>query len=125
MALAQRFDFAEDNAHTGFRLAHFEWYNWGTYDGDIFSLDMERENALLTGDIGSGKSTVVDALTTLLVPHNRIVYNKAAGAGSRERSLYSYIVGEYKSVRDETFGSAKAAVLRDPNDTFTVLLARF
>ena len=125
MALAQRFDFAEDNAHTGFRLAHFEWYNWGTYDGDIFSLDMERENALLTGDIGSGKSTVVDALTTLLVPHNRIVYNKAAGAGSRERSLYSYIVGEYKSVRDETFGSAKAAALRDPNDTFTVLLARF
>lgn len=125
MAVEARFDFAEDNAHTGFRLAHFEWYNWGTYDGDIFSLDLERENALLTGDIGSGKSTVVDALTTLLVPHNRIVYNKAAGAESRERSLYSYIVGEYKSVRDETFGSAKAAALRDPNTTFTVLLARF
>ncbi len=125
MAVAQRFDFAEDNAHTGFRLAHFEWYNWGTYDGDIFALDLERENALLTGDIGSGKSTVVDALTTLLVPHNRIVYNKAAGAESRERSLYSYIVGEYKSVRDETFGSAKAAALRDPNTTFSVLLARF
>ncbi len=125
MAVEQRFDFAEDNAHTGFRLAHFEWYNWGTYDGDIFSLDLERENALLTGEIGSGKSTVVDALTTLLVPHNRIVYNKAAGAESRERSLYSYIVGEYKSVRDETFGSAKAAALRDPNTTFTVLLARF
>lgn len=125
MAVEQRFDFAEDNAHTGFRLAHFEWYNWGTYDGDIFALDLERENALLTGDIGSGKSTVVDALTTLLVPHNRIVYNKAAGAESRERSLYSYIVGEYKSVRDETFGSAKAAALRDPSNTFSVLLARF
>ncbi len=125
MAIAQRFDFAEDNAHTGFRLAHVEWYNWGTYDGDIFALDLERKNALLTGDIGSGKSTVVDALTTLLVPHNRIVYNKAAGAESRERSLHSYIVGEYKSVRDETFGSAKAAALRDPSKTFTVLLARF
>ncbi len=125
MAIEARLDFAEDNAHTGFRLAHFEWYNWGTYDGDIFSLDTERENALLTGDIGSGKSTIVDALTTLLVPHNRIVYNKAAGAESRERTLYSYIVGEYKSVRDETFGSAKAAALRDPDKTFTVLLARF
>ncbi len=125
MAVEARFDFAEDNAHTGFRLAHFEWYNWGTYDGDIFSLDLERENALLTGDIGSGKSTVVDALTTLLVPYNRIIYNKAAGAESRERSLYSYIVGEYKSVRDETFGSARAAALRNPDSTFTVLLARF
>lgn len=121
----QRFDLAEDNAHTGFRLGHFEWYNWGTYDGDIFTLDLERENGLLTGDIGSGKSTVVDALTTLLVPHSRIVYNKAAGAQSKERSLYSYIVGEYKSVRDETFGSAKAATLRDPNNTFSVLLACF
>ncbi len=125
MAIEQRFDFAEDNAHTGFRLGHFEWYNWGTYDGDIFSIDLDQENALLTGDIGSGKSTIVDAMTTLLVPHNRIVYNKAAGAESRERSLYSYIVGEYKSVRDETFGSAKAAALRDPSKTFTVLLARF
>ncbi len=125
MAIEARLDFATDNAHTGFRLAHFEWYNWGTYDGDIFSLDPMRENALLTGDIGSGKSTIVDALTTLLVPHNRIVYNKAAGAESRERSLYSYIVGEYKNVRDETFGSAKAAALRDPQNTFTVLLARF
>jgi len=125
MAVEARFDFAEDNAHTGFRLARFEWYNWGTYDGDIFALDLERENALLTGDIGSGKSTVVDALTTLLVPHNRIVYNKAAGAESRERSLHSYIVGEYKSVKDETFGSAKAAALRNPDETFSVLLARF
>ncbi len=123
--MEQRFDFAEDNAHTGFRLAHFEWYNWGTYDREIFSLDMQRENALLTGDIGSGKSTVVDALTTLLVPHNRIVYNKAAGAESRERSLYSYIVGEYKSLKDDTYGTAKAASLRDPAKSFTVLLARF
>ena len=120
-----RFDFAQDNAHTGFRLAHFEWYNWGTFDRAVFSLDLKRENALLTGDIGSGKSTVVDALTTLLVPHNRIVYNKAAGAESRERTLYSYIVGEYKSVKDDIFGTAKATSLRDAAKTFSVLSARF
>ena len=120
-----RLDFAADDAVTGFRLAHFEFYNWGTYDGAVYTLEMEKQNALLTGDIGSGKSTIVDALTTLLVPHNRIVYNKAAGAESKERSLYSYIVGEYKSVKDELFGSAKAASLRDPAETFTVLLARF
>ncbi len=120
-----RFDFAEDDALTGFRLAHFDFFNWGTYDGAIYSLDLEQHNALLTGDIGSGKSTVVDALTTLLVPHNRIVYNKAAGAESRERTLYSYIVGEYKSIKDDTFGSAKAASLRKPEETFSVLLARF
>ncbi len=118
-------DFASDNAHTGFRLALFEWFNWGTFDKAIFSIDLKRENALLTGDIGSGKSTIVDAITTLLVPHHRIVYNKAAGAQGKERTLYSYIVGEYKSIRDENFGTAKAAALRDPSKTFSVLLACF
>lgn len=120
-----RFDFADDDALTGFRLARFDFFNWGTYDAAIYSLDLEKRNALLTGDIGSGKSTIVDALTTLLVPHSRIVYNKAAGAESRERTLYSYIVGEYKSVKDDTFGSARAASLRKAEETFSVLLARF
>lgn len=120
-----RFDFAEDDSLAGFRLARFEFYNWGTFDGRIFTIEPQGRNALLTGEIGSGKSTIVDALTTLLVPHQRIIYNKAAGAESRERSLESYILGEYKSVKDETFGSKKAATLREASETFSVLLARF
>jgi uncharacterized protein YPO0396 len=31
-------------------------------------MQLDGKNALLTGDIGSGKSTLVDAVTTLLVP---------------------------------------------------------
>ena len=119
-----RFDFAEDDATTGFRLEDFELYNWGTYDKKIQTLHLGGNNALLTGDIGSGKSTIVDALTTLIVPHNKIVFNKAAGATTKERTLYSYIVGEYKSAKDENFGHAKAVSLRDEK-SFTVLLARF
>jgi uncharacterized protein YPO0396 len=42
----------------------------------VWSLTLGGKNALLTGDIGSGKSTLVDAITTLLVPANRISYNK-------------------------------------------------
>ncbi|MBA1437583.1 MAG: ATP-dependent exonuclease SbcCD, C subunit-like protein [Epsilonproteobacteria bacterium] len=119
-----RFDFATDDATTGFRLERFELYNWGTYDKKIVSLEMGRENALLTGDIGSGKSTIVDALTTLLVPHQKIIYNKAAGANTKERTLYSYIVGEYKATQDEDFGFSKAVALRDES-SFSVLLGRF
>ncbi|MCF6309867.1 MAG: hypothetical protein L3J19_05270 [Sulfurimonas sp.] len=122
--MEQRFDFATDDTKAGFRLDAFEFYNWGTYDG-YFRLELGKNNALLTGDIGSGKSTVVDALTTLLVPHQRIVYNKAAGAESKERSLNSYILGEYKSSKDENFTSAKAVALRDATNTFSVLLANF
>ncbi len=119
-----RFDFADDDRSAGFRLENFEFYNWGTYDKKIVSLNLSKNNALLTGDIGSGKSTVVDALTTLLVPHQKITYNKAAGANTKERSLHSYIVGEYKSTQDENFGHSKAVSLRDES-SFSVILGRF
>ena len=54
--------------------------NWGTFDDRVWILTPDGRNTLLTGDIGSGKSTIVDAITTLLLPAHRIAYNKAAGA---------------------------------------------
>ncbi len=123
--MEQRFDFATDDTRAGFRLGFFELYNWGTYDKSIIRLALDGHDGLLTGDIGSGKSTVVDALTTLLVPHQKIIYNKAAGSQTKERSLSSYILGEYKSSKDENFSSAKAVTLRESKDSFTVLLAHF
>ena len=119
-----QFDFASDDALTGFRLQRFELLNWGTFDRHIWRIDPDGRNSLLTGDIGSGKSTLVDALTTLLAPHNRITYNKAAGAEGRERSLYSYVRGEYKSEQDEATQTARAIALRDEKN-YTVLLAYF
>jgi uncharacterized protein YPO0396 len=119
-----RFDFAADDTSAGFRLEYFELYNWGTYNNTIAKLSLDKSNGLLTGDIGSGKSTIVDALTTLIVPHQKIIYNKAAGANTKERSLHSYIIGEYKSSQDENFGNSKAISLRDEKN-FTVILGRF
>lgn len=119
-----RFDYADDDTRTGFRLKEFELYNWGTYDKQVVTLCLDKNNALLTGDIGSGKSTIVDAITTLLVPHQKITFNKAAGAESKERTLRSYILGEYKSSQDETLRNARAIALRDES-SFSVLLARF
>ncbi len=119
-----RFDFARDDSKTGFRLHSFSLYNWGTYDKDIFAFDLGGDNALLTGDIGSGKSTVVDALTTLLVPTQKITYNKAAGSKAKERTLHSYVVGEYKTSQNEDHGQKQSIALRDHN-SYTVLCANF
>lgn len=114
-----------DALKPGFRLQKLEVRNWGTFDGTVWKICPDGHNALLTGDIGSGKSTLVDALTTLLVPGNRITYNKAAGADARERSPYSYILGEYKNVQSEVSGSRKAQFLRHADKDYSVLLATF
>jgi uncharacterized protein YPO0396 len=113
--------FAEERV--GFRLRRFELRNWGTFDRQVWSLRLDGDNALVTGDIGSGKSTLVDGLTTLLVPPGKISYNKAAGAEFRERSVTSYVLGHYKSERG-TGTSAKPVALRG-SDQYSVLLAVF
>jgi uncharacterized protein YPO0396 len=109
---------------SGFRLARLELYNWGTFDQHVWTLDANARTALLTGDIGSGKSTIVDAVTTLLLPANRISYNKAAGAETRERSLRSYVLGFYKSERNEVTGTTRPVGLRD-GTKFSVILGVF
>ena len=109
---------------TGFRLARLELYNWGTFGGRVWSLGLDGKNTLLTGDIGSGKSTIVDAVTTLLLPAQRISYNKAAGADTRERSLRSYVLGYYKTERNEVTGATKPVALRDGSD-YSVILGVF
>lgn len=117
-------DFVADDHRVGFRLQRLEVLNWGTFDRRVWRYELNGRNGLLTGDIGSGKSTLVDALTTLLVPAQRVAYNKAAGADARERSLRSYVLGHYKSERSEVTGSARAVALRDAS-SYSVILGVF
>ncbi len=112
-------------APLGFRLRRLEIYNWGTFDQRVWSFDPNGDNALLTGDIGSGKSTLVDAVTTLLLPAHRISYNKAAGATTRERDLRSYVRGHYRSERNETTGTSRPVALRTSPATYSVILGVF
>ncbi len=117
-------DLAGQEERAGFRLHRLEVYNWGTFDGKVWSLQAGGDNVLLTGDIGSGKSTLVDAVTTLLAPAQRIAYNKAAGAEAKERTLRSYVLGYFKSERGEAGLSAKPVALRDHNN-YSVILGVF
>ena len=124
MNIPSTIDWESSDNHTGFRLHCFELLNWGTFHKHIWSLPQKGTNSLLTGDIGSGKSTLVDGLTTLLVSPQKIVYNKAAGADTKERNLKSYVHGYYKSEKDSHTFSAKSVALRI-DDSYSVLLANF
>ncbi|MCX9083764.1 MAG: AAA family ATPase [Candidatus Methanoperedens sp.] len=117
-------DFTPDKTQIGFRLQRLEMFNWGTFDKKIWKIEPYGFNSLLTGDIGSGKSTLVDAITTMLVPHHKIIYNKAAGAEGKERTLFSYVRGEYTNRKNELDNSSKPVFLRSESD-YTVLVTNF
>lgn len=124
------FDMVEQNLQTlptqvreGTRLQRVELYNWGTFHNKIWTLSVDGDTALLTGDVGSGKSSVVDAVTTLLVPPQKTVYNKAADASAKERSVTSYFLGYYG--QEEGYeGKGKPLALRTKS-SYCVLLAEF
>jgi uncharacterized protein YPO0396 len=127
LPVQQELDFIGDDfdrPSSGFRLHYFELLNWGTFHNKIWSIRLDGKNGLLTGDIGSGKSTFMDALTTLLVPPNKIAYNKAAGAETRERTLKSYVEGHYKRERMDDRAAARPVALRGPGN-YSILLGYF
>jgi uncharacterized protein YPO0396 len=110
----------------GWRLGLLEMANWGTFGGGrVHQLRPEGGWTLLVGENGSGKSTAIDALRTLLAPRAilRGSFNDAAGGqGKRDRTLASYIRGQWSAARDEE--GTKAQFLRD-EEVPTHLLAVF
>ena len=120
----QSLEFISDDNAAGFRLWRLEVLNWGTFTQRIWKLDSGGANTLLTGNIGSGKSTIADAIITLLVPPRKIVYNKAAGAELRERTAASYVLGGYKSLKNELTNKSEPIFLREPGN-YSVILGHF
>lgn len=103
---------------TGIRLKSLQIHNWGTFNG-TYEYFPDGKNSLLTGESGSGKSTVVDALSTLLVNASKRTYNKAADASARERTEVSYVLGYYGKKSD-----TGAEALRDYK-SYSVILGVF
>jgi len=74
-----------------FTLAQLEVYNWGPFRG-LHRADFDPTATAIIGPTGSGKTTLVDALMTLLVAQPR--YNLASTGGHEsDRTLISYVRG--------------------------------
>ncbi|MBF2053124.1 MAG: hypothetical protein IGS03_06615 [Candidatus Sericytochromatia bacterium] len=113
-------------AEAGFRFHYAEILNWGTFDKQIYRIGPEGENSLITGANGSGKTTYIDALLTLLVPEKRMrFYNQSSGASTRhERTEESYMLGEYGQAEHES-GTEVQRLRARKDGFFSVLLASF
>lgn len=75
----------------GYRLRHLELYNWGGFEG-YHSAEIDPAGTAIVGPTGSGKTTLVDALMTLLGTNPK--YNLASTGGHEsDRDLVSYVRG--------------------------------
>jgi len=118
--------FSTSSNTAGFRLQYMEIFNWGTFDDQIFKIEPKGNNSLLTGANGSGKTTFIDALLTLLVPSKRDrFYNQSSGVQKKgDRDEESYVLGHYGDIQKEGDLSSTTQMLRDKK-TYSVLLASF
>lgn len=87
--------FNTDPQVAGFKLDYMEVWNWGTFNDKIYRMSPYGNNSLLTGANASGKSTLIDALLTLLVPQQRKrFYNQSSGTekkGNRTDITYIFL----------------------------------
>ncbi len=116
---------AHGSRRPGLRLHRVEVLNWGTFDHKVAVLEVSGGNCLLTGQVGAGKSTIVDAVSLVMNPPSQITFNQAAGASRRERTLTSYVLGAYRNVSDEQTGSSRPDYLRRAAGAQSVVLTVF
>ncbi len=117
--------FDTETPESGFRMTTLELFNWGTFDKKVWRIYPRGKNSLLTGGNGSGKTTVVDAILSLLVPPGKRYYNQSSGTDKkRDRTEETYIKGAYKTTQNEGELSAKTRYLRTTDD-FSVILGVF
>ncbi|GAB2472218.1 ATP-binding protein [Jatrophihabitans fulvus] len=110
--------------------------NWGGFDG-IHEIPIDGMTTLLSGVSGAGKSTVLDAWTTLLTPN--VALNAASnevGARTRgdgTRTTLTYVRGQYgiidradRSIPLVLRGAKNPGALDlDPQDTWSAIAAVF
>lgn len=118
--------FSTVSGEAGFRLQYMEVLNWGTFDENVFRIDPKGNNSLLTGANGSGKTTFIDALLTLIVPlKNSRFYNQSSGVEKKgDRTELSYVLGHYGDIQKDGELSTTTQSLRDKS-CYSILLANF
>lgn len=118
-----------DHPHPGqWRLTHVQVSNWGTFHG-THDLAISPKGFFLTGGPGTGKSTLLDAISALLTPPRTLQFNAAASDAGPARSKYrrtvaSYVRGAWAMRYDQATGEFSQEVLREKT-TLSVITLRY
>ncbi|GAB3966987.1 ATP-binding protein [Plantactinospora veratri] len=98
-----------------FRISKVQILNWGAYSG-LQTMTVARSGTAIVGPSGRGKSTLLDAVASVILP-NPQEFNQAARddrGKKRERTVYSYARGHTDQRRDDNRRSATTNYLRPP-----------
>src|ERR1700710_409164 len=97
-----------------FHLSRLQVVNWGVFDG-YHTISFGEGGALIAGASGSGKSSLLDAISLGFLPFNRRNFNasgdnSAAGSNAGRRTVDKYVRGAWGQ-RSEA-GASKVMYLR-------------
>lgn len=118
-----------EHPHPGqWRLTHVQLSNWGTFHG-THDLAISPKGYFLTGGPGTGKSTLLDAISALLTPPRTLHFNAAASDAGTTRSksrrtIASYVRGAWAMHYDAATGEFSQEVLRE-RSTLSVVTLRY
>ena len=101
-----------------YRIEQVQILNWGGYAG-LQVMQAGRTSTAILGPSGRGKSTLLDAMASVIMP-NPQEFNQAARDDKgrrRERTAYTYARGLTVSYQDENGRSATPSYLRPPGGT--------
>ena len=97
-----------------YRIYKLQVFNWGTFSG-LHDIPISEKGFLFVGGSGTGKTTLLDAFSAMLIPPRWIEFNAAAreaDQGKRDRNLVSYIRGAWAEQKDEDSGFIAKSYLR-------------
>jgi uncharacterized protein YPO0396 len=98
-----------------YRIEQVQILNWGGYSG-LQVMRAGRTSTAILGPSGRGKSTLLDAMASVIMP-NPQEFNQAARddkGRKRERTVYTYARGLTVSHQDDNGRSATPSYLRPP-----------
>jgi uncharacterized protein YPO0396 len=98
-----------------YRIEQVQILNWGSYAG-LQVMQAGRASTAILGPSGRGKSTLLDAMASVIMP-NPQEFNQAARddkGRKRERTVYTYARGLTVSHQDDNGRSATPSYLRPP-----------
>ena len=112
--------FRADSSFPGMRMRRLEVLNWGGFDSKVLPIEMDGQSILLLGPNRSGKTSLLDAIVTLLSKNPRF----EQAVDNKERTIWTYLVGKFRDLRDE-YDVVRPDGIRINKNTITILLVVF